>query len=281
MTVPAPVVWAFLGLLALHVLHGIVQLGRGLIVRLRRSDATSARTDAPISDVVDPAPAPQRRTWLDLVGGLAQIPLFYIGLYVAYLHGDITRELISPLHIAVGAAAGHVLFTFALVLIHRAVRDAWRFFLDLPGLWNFALRSPIVLGRFIMVAVTEEIIWRAGLQTLLLGLAGAWFAGASAPGWAVALGVVSVTALLFTLTHRHMADNSLSVSLEFVLFAFLLGLIYHATSSLILVVAIHAVRDIEVSYLEYAAKADELGDEDRAAEEIERALLNRPHPENP
>jgi len=41
------------------------------------------------------------------------------------------------------------------------------------------------------------------------------------------------------------------------------------TGSFILVVLVHAVRDIEITYLDYCVKAEELGDEQRALHEIE------------
>lgn len=130
---------------------------------------------------------------------------------------------------------------------------------DLASLWNFAVDSPLVLSAFFSVAVAEELIWRVAAQPLLIDLTGSAVAG------------VLVAAVGFSVVHKHFFRNELRVSVEFIGFALLLGVLYYWTGSLILVVVIHAVRDIEIAYVEYVIKVGELGDEKQAAREVEKA----------
>ena len=75
------------------------------------------------------------------------------------------------------------------------------------------------------------------------------------------------------MVHAHFFRNSLTQSVEFVMFALLLGVLYWLTGSLIFVIAIHAIRNIEIAYLEFLGKLEELGDEGEALREIEHAVL--------
>lgn len=228
---------AFYALLAAHVLHSLIAN--------RRPAAASARR-APLGAV------------------LTQAPLFFVSCYLAADLGAFSRQLISPVYIALGVVAGHLIFCASLMATHGNLRDVAGHLFDLSPLWDFITRSPLVLMRFLSVAVGEELIWRVAGQTLLIQTVHSVFWG------------VIVIALAFSVVHKHFFVNSVGVSLEFLGFALLIGALYLWTGSLILVIAVHAVRDIEIAYLEYLVKVDELGDEDKALEEFERSLLRRP-----
>ena len=64
-------------------------------------------------------------------------------------------------------------------------------------------------------------------------------------------------------------------SAEFVGFAVLLGALYYLTQSLSLVVVVHTLRNLEIVYLEYLIKVDELGDEAVALDALERTYMRR------
>ena len=70
---------------------------------------------------------------------------------------------------------------------------------------------------------------------------------------------VIITAVLFSVVHDHFFRNSPAGSMEFLGFALLLGVLYHVTASLTLVVLIHVIRNLESVYLEYLALAEEKG----------------------
>ncbi|HQE84626.1 MAG TPA: CPBP family intramembrane metalloprotease, partial [Candidatus Hydrogenedentes bacterium] len=113
------------------------------------------------------------------------------------------------------------------------------------------------------VAITEEIIYRATAQSSFVSLLGHAWAG------------IVLTAVLFSVVHAHFFRNSFSQSLEFVLFAVLIGVLYWSTGSLIFVIAIHAIRNIEIAYIEFLGKLEELGDEQQALREVERSVLSQ------
>lgn len=148
---------------------------------------------------------------------------------------------------------------------------AWEHLTGIRGLWHYITESPVVLGRFILVAFAEELIWRAGAQRTLTG-----FLGEVLPASvAIAAGIV-VVAVCFSFVHKHFFENAPLISAEFLAFAILLGLLYHWTGSFILVVVIHAVRDIEITFLEYQLKLEETGDHEEAVEGVEKSLMVRP-----
>ena len=209
---------------------------------------------------------------------LLQVPIFYCACYLAYRQGVFSRELVSPLHIGLGLLAGHLVFGVSLFITHRCIVTTWSHFIDLGSLWNYALESPIVLGRFLLVAFAEELIWRVAAQTALLEIFSLY-----GPAWpeSARFGLVLlIIAVFFAVAHKHFFENSVVVSIEFLAFAILLGVLYHYTSSFILVIVVHALRDIEIAYLEYLIKLEELGDKDLALQEVERSIIRRPRPES-
>jgi membrane protease YdiL (CAAX protease family) len=205
---------------------------------------------------------------LNVINVTTQVPLFAVACYLGGQAGVFSRQLVSPVYLCAGLLAGRLIFCLSLLITHRSLRDALTHFLDFAALWNFTMESPLVLTRFVSVAFAEELVWRAMAQPLAVE----WLQGTAAG--------ILVVAIAFSLVHKHLFRNTIVVSAEFVGFAILLGVLYHVTGSLILVIGIHAVRDIEIAYLEYLIKVEELGDEKLATTYIERSLLQRT-PENP
>ena len=205
-----------------------------------------------------------------------QGPILWLALYLGARQGVFSRQLVSPIYIGLGLVTGHAIFALSLIATQSSPSDIKALLgekdsvlYDLASLWDFAVASPVVLMRFIWVGFAEELIWRAAAQPLaaqFLVERGVFPATAT---WAGIL----IVAIAFSVAHKKVWTDSLSVAVEFVAFAFLLGVLYHWTGSLILVIIIHALRDVELTYLEYLAKVEELGDEELAAQEIERAFL--------
>lgn len=236
---------AFFVFLVLHACHSLLE-GR----RRRRAQALETG-DTPIGD---DAPARRFQPVVVLVHG----PLFILSCYYAFEMGAFSRDLISPLYISVGLVLGHLIFALSLGFIHGSLREGYELFADVRDLWRFMWDSPYVLTRFLSVSIGEEIIWRVAAQTLIGAVTGSATAG------------IVAAAVLFSVCHDHFFSNTRRVSLEFVLFALLLGGLYHMTGSLILVIVVHAMRDIEIAYLEYCAKVAEYGSRDKAADHIEQ-----------
>jgi membrane protease YdiL (CAAX protease family) len=192
-----------------------------------------------------------------------QTPLFLLACWLAWKYGAFTRALVSPAAIVLGLVLGHLVFAFSLYATHQILRDTWSHLCDLRGLGRFLADNPFIMTRFFSVAAVEEIIYRAAAQPLLTALpGGAWTA-------------ILLTALLFSLVHDHFYQNTLAGSAEFLVFALLLGLLYHVTGSLTLVVMIHVMRNLESVYLEYLVLVDETGDAEKAQRALE-AHMHRP-----
>ena len=189
-----------------------------------------------------------------------QTALFISAAYIAFGAGVFSRALLSPFGIGFGLLGGHLIFGLSLLITHRSPGDTLSHFFDFNGVWNFIVEHPFILSRFVFVALSEEIIWRAAAQPFLVESLG------------LPLGL-SIIALCFVLAHDHIFRNSVLVTVEFLAFALLLGAVYHWTGSLILVILVHAFRDLEITYIEYIVKVHELGDEEKASKEIDRQYL--------
>lgn len=154
-------------------------------------------------------------------------------------------------------------------------RNAWQHFTDFEGLCDYALESPAVLGHFIMVAFVEEVIWRVAAQTIViefLQAAAGPFLGVFGNAVAAAAGIL-IVAVLFAVSHRHFFENAPLVSAEFLGFAILLGVLYYWTSSFVLVIVIHALRDVEITFLEYQIRSEEVGSSELAARQVEHSVI--------
>jgi membrane protease YdiL (CAAX protease family) len=198
-----------------------------------------------------------------------EVPMYLLALYIGVTDGLISRELLSPLYIGLGLALGHLAFGLAILMVDNTVRDTLSYLADVKSFWGFAFQSPTVLTKFLHVAISEELIWRHAAWTSLAALTGAPL---------LAAGVIAVE---FTVEHRNRFEGGVKwrAAAEFLVFSLLLGLLYWWTRSFVLVVVIHAIRDIEVTYLDFCEKYEECGDEEEALRETELANQWRRRPE--
>lgn len=204
------------------------------------------------------------RKWLPPVAFAMQMALFAIAAYYGARLGAFSRDLVSPGHILLGFALGHLLFAVSLTITHNVWRDAVVHFFDVPSLARFLAETPVLIGRFLAVSFAEEVIYRVAAQPLLVALTGrTWLA-------------VGIVAAVFSVVHKHFFENEGLQSVEFLGFSVALGLLYHWTGSLSLVLVVHTVRNLESVFLEYLVKAGELGDEAQALAELERAYKKKP-----
>ena len=203
---------------------------------------------------------------------LNQTFLFVLALLIAWYDAAITRSLFNPVYICLGLIGGHLVFGITLLIIYRSVEDTYTVLSDVRSLFSFLADHPYILSRFIFVGVSEEVIYRAAAQPIVIDAvtSTAWFTHTTS----AVIGIV-IVAVLFSLVHKHFFENSLIVSIEFFAFALLLGVLYYITHSLILVILIHTLRDIEICFLEYVVKVEQLGDRKRAAQTIEEAYMPR------
>ena len=192
-----------------------------------------------------------------------QAPLFFLAVYLAFDLGAISRELVSLPRIAVGIVAGHFIFALSVILTQGSISAALYHCLDFRAVIHFLGENPLLILRFLVVSMTEELIYRAAAQPVIIEYLG---------GAVLGIGAV---ALIFSITHWHFFRNPPLQSLEFVLFALLLGGVYYGTGSLILVVTIHAVRNLEIVYLEYEAHTAELGSAEAAQDKIDELYTRR------
>ena len=201
---------------------------------------------------------------VDRVAVLFQVPLAVMACVYAAREGLLTRALVFPPAWLLGLALGHVLFALSVVFTHGVPRDAWAHLLDLSGLARFTAGHPTVLVRFLGISLTEELIYRGAAQPLLAGLPGGYWTA------------VPAAALLFSLVHDHFYRNSRRESAEFLLFALTLGLLYHVTGSLAVVIVVHTVRNMESACLEYRELLERTGDEESARRALDLSLSGKP-----
>jgi membrane protease YdiL (CAAX protease family) len=174
-----------------------------------------------------------------------QTLLFLAGLYLGSRHGVFGRQLVSPLAIGLGLIAGHLIFGISLTVTHRSIGDVAGHLIDLGPLWDYIVDNPRVLMQFLNVSIAEEVIYRAGAQPIVVAWLGPW------------AGII-VVAIVFSLIHEHFFKNAPGQSAEFLAFAILLGILFYWTGNLTLVVAIHAVRNIEIAFIERLVRDDEV-----------------------
>ena len=222
--------WIFLGLFCVYIAETLVTL------LMRRGE---------------------RATRVTLLRVVVQMPLFGLGVYLAVRSGHIDRRLVSLLEILPALAAGHVIFVASVLATHSSLKDSLAVLRDWESLRDFFVANPNITFRTLQIAFTEEIIYRAALQVLLVA-------------WVGPLPAILLTALLFTLSHEHVYKNSLRETGEFVAFSLLLGTLYYFTSSLAAVVVIHAVRNFEIASLEFSARAHELDSDEAAQQELDQ-----------
>lgn len=173
-----------------------------------------------------------------------QTPAFLLASYFGYQNGILDRSVVAPWWIAAGLVGGHVVFCMSLLMTHGSIRDAGTMLKDIEGLWDYSADHPEIVFRFLGVGIAEEIIWRVGAQPILADVSGFAWAG------------IVLAAGGFAVVHKHFFTNPPLVSVEFVAFALLLGVLFYVTQSFTLVMLIHAVRDIEIAYLEHVIETE-------------------------
>lgn len=199
----------------------------------------------------------EKRQKLGVFRVAVQLPLFVLAAYLAVRSGAIDRRLVSLVEILPALAAGHLIFVASVLATHTSLRDSWEIFKDWESLRDFFVNNPYLTFRTIQISFTEEVIYRAVLQALLV----LW--------WGPVPGILFAAAV-FTISHEHVFRNSWRETLEFVAFSLLLGTLYYATSSLAAVVAIHVVRNFEIASLEFSARVQETGSEEEAQLELDQ-----------
>lgn len=172
--------------------------------------------------------------------------------------GVFSRYLWSPADVAAGLVAGHMLFALSLLLISRSRSQAAEQLADARGLLEFMGQTPGLMFRFLGICVIEELIYRAAAQSMLLQVTGS-----------PVLAIVA-TAAGFCFVHPRPFRKGWTSSLEFIAFALLIGVLYHVTFSLTLVVLVHFVRNMETTCLEFYALQDEHGDREQALRALEQ-----------
>jgi membrane protease YdiL (CAAX protease family) len=195
----------------------------------------------------------RRNTRASRVGAFLQTLLFASAFWLVARAGGWSRDLLSPIFIGAGFLAGHLVFGISVLLTHKSARQALSHMATLGPLWDFMADNPRVLMQYASVSIAEETIYRAGLQPLAME----WFG---------AFGI-AVVAVVFACVHEHFFRNSILQSGEFLAFSFLLGLLYFWTGSLILVMVVHAVRNIEIAFMERLAMVEESGEPDAGERE--------------
>ena len=183
-------------------------------------------------------------------GGALQTILLVMACYIAYQDGVLGRRVFDPEWVILGLVFGHLVFGISLLFSHRSLEttaEIARYVLDFRAPARFAARSPRQLFACLDISLIEELVYRVAAQGLLLAATGRpWIA-------------ILVTAVVFSAVHRHFFYNHIVDSIEFLAFSLLLGALYYVTGSLMLVVLIHAVRNLEIVYFDEASPGGEAG----------------------
>lgn len=181
-----------------------------------------------------------------------QTVLVLLALRWTWMSGALSRNLWSPLDIALGLALGHLLFAFSLAVTHQHLGDVLRHASDLRGMAAFIGKAPEICVRFLGVAAIEELVYRAAAQEMLTGLL-------NGPVPAIGVGTIC-----FCLLHDHFLRNGFISAFEFFLFTLAVGVLYYYTSSLALVVLVHWVRNVESAYLDFCVMVETTHNEEEA-----------------
>lgn len=202
-----------------------------LLVRQVRAKASEGE----VSGLADAA--------LYIAGGLFQTALLGLSCYIAYENGVLGRGLFHPGWVILGVIVGHGVFGVSLCFSHRSLdslKSIGRYLARVRPLARFAAKSPGQIFACLDVSLMEELIYRVVAQSALISLS------ANPP-----LAII-VVAVAFSVVHRHFFYNHIVDSVEFLAFSVLLGVLYYATGSLMLVVMIHTVRNFEIVYFDQA-----------------------------
>lgn len=186
-----------------------------------------------------------------------QAAMLVLACWWAARTGVFSRYLWSPLDVAGGLVAGHLLFVLSLLLVSGSRTLAAEQLTGIRGVLEFMRRTPGLMFRFLGICIIEETVYRAAAQPMLLQATGS-------PTLAIA-----ATAAGFCFVHPRPFRKGWAASLEFVAFALLIGILYHVTASLTFVVLVHFVRNAETTCLDYRALLDEHCDQDAALRALE------------
>lgn len=186
--------------------------------------------------------------------------LFAVGYLVA--HHILPRNFFSVPGWIAGLLLGHVFYSLGFLITVGFDPIVKKQFLSLLDLIRFSWLSPVILGRTFTVALTEEIIYRAGIQSILIEKI------QNVPM------VILVVAIAFTLVHKHIFHNRVSQNIEFLFFSIIIGVLYHITQDLGFVTILHFVRNMESIYLEFQEKLQEINDVDKCLDEMEKELFS-------
>lgn len=202
-----------------------------------------------------------------------QAPLMATAVWLAHDSGALSRDLVNPLFVALGLLIGYAVHGISLVVtnLSKDYRGLAAGLREYFGEWvrrgRYFANTPEVFFVLVMNSIVEETIYRGAAQPLLLRATGnPWMA-------------VAVVALLFSAGHKHFLRGRAIESVEFVVYALLLGGLYHWTGSLILIIVVHTVRNFELHFQKFLIKVEELGNEEEAITAAEKEL-RRVAPEN-
>lgn len=191
------------------------------------------------------------------LGALIQSGLFLLAGYYAWDFGFIGRGLVHPGYVAAGLLVGHLIFIVSCVVTRGAMHFMKGHVFNLSAQRAFLKENPDIILRFAVVAFSEELIYRAAAQPLLIGVTNSPVAG------------ILVVAVAFSVVHWHFFRNPLLESAEFVGFALLLGVLFHLSGNLTFVVLVHVVRNLEIVFIEYRMALEETGDPEAAQAAVE------------
>ena len=139
----------------------------------------------------------------------------------------------KPLVIIAAMFCGQLLYMFAVLATKLSIREAVSAAIPSANIMTSCRRRPLLLVQCFFVATYEEFLWRATAQRFL---------GHLLTNPAV---VILIIACLFTLLHQKKFTHDVERA-EFLVFSAILGSIYYLTSSLLFVVMVHAIRDINI-----------------------------------
>jgi len=189
-------------------------------------------------------------------GGLlmaaVQFPLAAMSVYYALVFDALNRDLLNLPVFILGLLCGQLMFAVSLLATHQNARDTLAHLCDFAGFWRFLKRNPDIIMRFASVSVMEELIYRVAAQNILFFLTGR-----------PALSILLVAAA-FAVVHWHFFRNPPVQSLEFAGFSVFLGAAYYFGGSLLFVIVVHTLRNLNIVYVEYLLKEEELGGADQA-----------------
>jgi len=138
-----------------------------------------------------------------------------------------------PLLIPVALLCGQLLYMVAVLATRLSVKEAVSAALPSANIATTCRKRPLLLAQYCFMVTYEEFLWRATAQRFFADV----LTSASV--------AILITACLFTLLHQKMFDHNVE-KIEFLVFSVVLGLIYYYTASLLFVVLVHAVRDVNV-----------------------------------